>query len=190
MRFAPARTSGQVEPRRRSGIVVVVATVAGLLAGCGGASAVSSGGRPSTAKFEAQFVGFAGCMRSHGLPSYPDPRFASSGDGEQVRISPGSLDPNSPAFRSADAACHHLLPNGGSGASNGAISAQARAREVGFADCLRAHGVPDFPDPDRDGAFTLPSGLDPQAPQVQRAIQACASVEPSSLVINQAAPSG
>ena len=190
MRFVAGRKSSQVETRRLSRIVVALAAMAGLLAGCGSTSAVRSASQPSPAKFDAQFVAFAGCMRSHGLSSYPDPRFSSSADGERVQISPGSLDPTSPAFRSADAACHHLLPNGGSGRSGGVISAQTRAREVEFADCMRAHGVPDFPDPDRDGAFTLPAGLDPQAPQVQRATQACASVEPSSLVINQAPPSG
>ena len=42
---------------------------------------------------------------------------------------------------------------------------------------MRAHGVPSFPDPGHDGAFTLPSGLDQQAPQFQRATTACANVE-------------
>ena len=60
-----------------------------------------------------QFVAFAVCMRSHGVPGYPDPEVSSSGNRVQVTISPGSADPNSPAFKSAGHTCHNLLPNGG-----------------------------------------------------------------------------
>lgn len=123
-------------------------------------------------------------MRSHGVPGYPDPQVSSSGNQVEVRISPGSANPNSPAFKSADHGCHELLPNGG--APSGGHSAEAKAQDVTFADCMRAHGVPNFPDPSHDGAFDLPPGLDPQAPQFNRAEKACQSVQPSSLSINQA----
>jgi hypothetical protein len=124
-------------------------------------------------------------MRSHGVPNYPDPTISSSGGQVQMRISPGTANPNSPAFKSADSACHHLLPGGG--VPKGLTSAQAKVQEVKFADCMRAHGVPNFPDPSHDGAFDLPPGLNPQAPQFSQAQQACKSVQPSSLSINQSA---
>ena len=101
-------------------------------------------------------------------------------------ISPGGLDPNSPAFKSATRACGHLMPGGGAPA---AISPQEQAQDLRFASCMRTHGVPNFPDPDHDGAFTLPSGVDQQAPQFQRATKACANVEPSSLSILDQPPS-
>jgi hypothetical protein len=51
---------------------------------------------------------------------------------------------------------------------------------------MRTHGVPNFPDPDHDGVFTLPTGVDQPAPQFQRATTACANVEPNSLsILNQ-----
>lgn len=159
-----------------------------LLAGCGGSSpngsstASSSATPGNLAKFEQQFVAFAACMRTHGVPNYPDPQFTSSGG---VRISPGRANPNSPAFRSADGACHQLLPNGG--APPKANSPQDRARAVKFADCMRAHGVPNYPDPSHDGAFDLPPGLNPQAPTFMQAEQTCKSVQPSSLALNQSA---
>jgi hypothetical protein len=53
---------------------------------------------------------------------------------------------------------------------------------------MRSHGVPSFPDPDHDGVLTLPAAIDPQAPQVQRTMHACASVQPSSLSLNQTPP--
>jgi hypothetical protein len=50
---------------------------------------------------------------------------------------------------------------------------------------MRSHGVPNFPDPDHDGAFSLPSQINPQAPEFQRAMQACVETRPRSLVFDQ-----
>jgi hypothetical protein len=157
--------------------------VAGLLmSGCGGGSPTGSVNRPSAAAtIGRESVAFATCMRSHGVPGYPDPQVSSSGNRVQVTISPGGADPNSPAFKSADHMCHNLLPDGGRPAGG----AQNQAQDVTFADCMRAHGVANFPDADRDGAFTLPATLNEQAPQFEHASHACTSVEPSSLSIDQ-----
>lgn len=156
-----------------------------LVAGCGASSPSRSAGRPSAASFGKQFVAFAVCMRSHRLPGYPDPQISSSGGQVHVKISPGNLNPNSPAFKSADEACHELLPNGGAPGAAGANSAQQQAQGLKFAVCIRSHGVPNFPDPDHDGAFNLPPAINPQAPQFQQAIKACTKVQPRSLTINQ-----
>jgi hypothetical protein len=159
-----------------------------LLAGCGGSSPSespnSSGatGSSNASQFQKHFVDFATCMRSHGVPDYPDPQFTSSGG---VQISPGKSNPNSPAFKSAQTDCRRLLPDGGQPVGVG--GARAKVQEVKFADCMRAHGVPNFPDPSHDGAFDLPPGLNPQAPRFGQATQACKSVQPSSLSVNQSA---
>jgi hypothetical protein len=163
-----------------------------FLAGCGGgtptgAAAAPAGSRsPSSTKFGQQFVAFATCMRSHGVPSYPDPQITRSGDQVQVRISPGAINPNAPAFKAASNACHRYLPNGGAPPRE---SPQNRTQQVAYADCMRAHGVPNFPDPGHDGAFDLPAGLNPQAPGFTHAEQACKSEQPSSLSVNQRAGS-
>ena len=164
--------------------LAVAAAVAVLAAGCGGGSSPPT--RPAAAATDParEVIAFAACMRSRGLSSYPDPKVSESAGHTSVTISPGGLDPNSPAFKSASRTCGHLLPNGGSPA--GGNSPQQLAQVVKFAACMRSHGVPNFPDPDRDGAITLPSGIDQQAPQFQRATKACANVEPSSLsILNQ-----
>lgn len=152
-----------------------------LISGCGGSSSSRSVSRPSAANFGKQFVAFAVCMRSHGVPGYPDPQISGSGSDVQVKISPGSANPNSPAFKSATNACHALLPNGGKPAG----SAHEQVRDRQFAVCMRSHGAPAFPDPDHDGAFTLPATVNQQAPQFQYAVRACSKVAPSSLSINQ-----
>ena len=129
-------------------------------------------------------VAYAGCMRSHDVPDYPDPQVSMGPDGVRVTISPGAANPTTPAFRSADQACRGRLSQGFANvvaASNPREQAQALA----FAGCMRSHGVPSFPDPGRHGDFTLPAGIDQQSPQFQRAMHACAHVKPPSLLINQ-----
>ena len=168
---------------------IAAAAVAALAAGCGSSAPASSSASQDAATTDpaGAFAAFGACMRSHGLTSYPDPKVSASAGGINVTISPGGLDPNSPAFKSASQACGHLLPHGGAPA---ATSPQEQTQNLRFASCMRTHGVPNFPDPDHDGAFTLPSGIDQQAPQFQRAMKACANVEPSSLSILNQPPSG
>lgn len=165
--------------------IILLGAAALLLAGCGSTSPARSSGSPNAtpATYGSHFVAFASCMRSHGVPGYPDPHITTSAGQVHVQISPGNANPNGPAFKSADSACHHLLPNGGGPA--GGASAQQKAQEVKFAGCMRAHGVPSFPDPSRDGGFDLPPGVNPQALNFTSAQQACKSVQPSSLSINQ-----
>jgi hypothetical protein len=167
---------------------VLIATAAVVLAaGCGSSSLPTSSARPPTAttNLAGNAMAFAACVRLHGLTEYPDPHVSESAGHEQMSISPGGLDPTSPAFKSATHACGHLLPDGGSPIR--AISPQDQAEDLRFASCMRTHGVPNFPDPGRDGAFTLSPGENQQAPQFQRATRACTNVEPSSLsILNQA----
>lgn len=167
-------------------LLVAGAAVAVLAAGCGGGSSPPTGSAAangSTTDLASEAVAFATCMRAHGVPGYPDPSVSQAGDHTSMHISPGRLDPNTRAFKSATRTCGHLLPE--LEAPAGAVGPE----ELRFASCMRAREVPSFPDPDHDGAFTLPSGIDQQAPQFKRAIKACASVEPSSLSILTQPPS-
>ena len=76
--------------------VIAAAAVAVLAAGCGGGSSPPTGSATAAGNVGKQFVAFAVCMRSHGVPGYPDPEVSTSGNRVQVTISPGSADPNSP----------------------------------------------------------------------------------------------
>jgi hypothetical protein len=49
----------------------------------------------------------AACMRTHGVPNFPDPTF--HGGSESLNLGPG-LNPNSPAFQRAERACGLLKP--------------------------------------------------------------------------------
>ena len=50
-----------------------------------------------------------------------------------------------------------------------------------FAACMRAHGVPNFPDPNSQGAIQIgpSSGIDPRSQKFQAASQACRSLLPN-----------
>jgi hypothetical protein len=52
---------------------------------------------------------FAGCMRSHGITSFPDP-FENS---HQIGFNTAGLDTTSSQFKAAMTACRSLLPGGG-----------------------------------------------------------------------------
>lgn len=54
---------------------------------------------------------------------------------------------------------------------------------VAFAECMRSHGMPNFPNPGNGPAFGPPgSGVDPTSPQFQRALEACKSLAPPAWV--------
>jgi hypothetical protein len=149
------------------------------------ANGAPSSGPPSQAALEAQELAFARCMRSNGVPDFPDP---SAGGGFRVAV---PADGRSPAlFKAAQARCQKLLPGGpGSGP---APSPQTVAHWVAVAQCMRRHGISNFPDPrttvpshpiagggagvisDRDGVILVfPHTIDEQSPLFTRAAAAC-----------------
>jgi hypothetical protein len=77
------------------------------------------------AKMQEGALKFSACMRSHGVPNFPDPEFHSGG-GVGIRIGskkggPSGIDPNSPQFKAAQKACQSDLPRppGAKGAPGG-----------------------------------------------------------------------
>ncbi len=64
------------------------------------------------AKMQEGALKFSACMRSHGVPNFPDPEFHHSGGGVGIRIGgKGSgIDPNSPQFKAAQKTCQSILP--------------------------------------------------------------------------------
>jgi len=89
----------------------------------------------------AQLLKYAACVREHGVPNFPDP---NANDGFAIHV-----DPSSPAFVAAQATCHKLLPSGGPPARGSAThpSAQALASMLKTSECMRRHGIHEFPDP-------------------------------------------
>lgn len=171
---------------RRGGatIVALCAVVLALaLAACGGSSGSSSStGASAGTNASAQSANsnklekFAQCMRSNGVPSFPDPVNGRL----QLKVTKGGgggLNPGSPQFKSAEQKCKSLAP---STLGNGSPSPQAQQAQLKFAQCMQSHGVPKFPEPSANGAMRITSGngVDPQSPQFKSAMQACRKLLP------------
>jgi hypothetical protein len=72
-----------------------------------------NGGKPDPqeqAKEQQQALKFSQCMRSHGVPKFPDPKFQPNG-GTMMTIGK-DVNPNSPQFKAAQKACRKLVPGG------------------------------------------------------------------------------
>ncbi len=131
-----------------AGPLAVIVLVA-LISGCGSSAPAETGtGSGDTTAANAQkAVKFAECMRSNGVSEFPDP--SASGKLTIDAVANGSsLDPSTPAFKQAVSACKNLEPAGFTGSKR---SPQQQAAALKFAQCVRANGVPDFPDPTPNG---------------------------------------
>jgi hypothetical protein len=153
-------------------------TLAVLAAGCGGPKSPDVAGGGGSSSVLAQFEAYATCMRSHGIPDFPDPT-TSPGGGVSFQINGGSgsdLNHNDPRFMAAENACRGLLP--GRGQAPAPLSAQKIAAEVSWARCMRSHGLPGFPDPNSQGAVDS-SKFDENSTAFQTASTACKSQQPT-----------
>jgi hypothetical protein len=149
--------------RRRHGLPAAGALVAAILvlltAACtrspsSPGSAASSSAEGSTNSPSA--LAFSACMRSHGVPNYPDP----DSSGQLPKTDPQMLGVSSSQYDGAQQACRHLFPTAGGslhqreeqcivngGPCPPALLQQMLTADRQFAQCIRSHGWPNFPDP-------------------------------------------
>ena len=146
-------------------------------------AACSSSHTPSStaaSRTDSQALAFAGCMRDHGVPSFPDPGAGGGG----IDLAGAGLNARSPAFQSAHKACARLAPRGAPGGIRATESQFLAA--LRFAKCMRANGYPDFPDPTRADSppgpilivgqgmfFRVSPSFDPEIPPASRVVAAC-----------------
>jgi hypothetical protein len=140
---------------RTLGLLAALAMLAVIVAGCsngsenrnaGNASSASStgtagsstaAGHNSTATPREQAVKFAACMRENGYPDFPDPRASGEFPTFGISVSPT-------VWVKALRACKDLQPPGSFSAHLSPTQLSAARK---FAQCIREHGVKDFPDP-------------------------------------------
>jgi hypothetical protein len=175
--------------RRGAAVMALLGGLAVCVAACGGGSAspgvasvstasttpgaAAAQGGSSAANY-ADAVSYAKCMRAHGVGSFPDP--ASNG-GFDIGGTGQANPANSPEYSSASKACQHLLPKGGP--LTNAKQQQIEATGLKYSQCMRAHGVLNFPDPPANlPAIDLGGNesIDHNTPQFQAATKACRSV--------------
>jgi hypothetical protein len=122
---------------------------------------------------------WASCMRTHGDPNQVDPTI----DADKV------IEITQPAGYSyglhgliAGNSCAVYLTAASTALNGGTpLKTPDLAQQVKFAECMRANGIPDFPDPTAgNGAIhaTAGSDLDPNNPTLQNASQVCDKEDP------------
>jgi hypothetical protein len=171
--------------RRRPLIALAGVGCAAAIAACGSTNSSTK----SASNSSSQLLTFSVCMRSRGVPSFPDP------NGQGIHIGPGSgIDPSSPAFKAARSACGKLLPGGGPGNQRPTAQQIDMFRQI--SECMRQHGVTGFPDPtltpppspaghslvmDLNGVvLALPSTISPSSPGFVQAASACHFPQPGA----------
>lgn len=140
-----------------------------LAAGCGGGASTTAG-----TSGQNQLIAYSHCMRSHGLPTFPDPTSTEGIPKQRIPV-------GNPQFASAANACKRLMPAAGLGPRSSARPTRTRVEDaVAFARCIRNHGFPSFPDPTTSGQIThqmlANAGINLHQPAVLQAADACVSV--------------
>jgi hypothetical protein len=157
-----------------------------ILAACGSSGGTGHNQSAEVGSRQSQALAYTQCMRSRGVPNFPDPTVSGGSISFNFESSSG-INQSSPSFQAAQQACGKLLP--GSSPGSAKPSAATRAQMLAIADCMRAHAVTGFPDPTtsppsnpagysgvltRNGvSFVIPSTIDIQSPAVQQAASAC-----------------
>ena len=155
-------------------------SAASSASGSGGGTPESGESGESRAGAQQKMVRFAQCMRTHGEPEFPEP--VEGGIRIQNQNGHGP-NPESSQFKAAEKACSKYAPS-----KVAPSPAQLKAHEeqaLKFSECMRHHGVPNFPDPNFSAGSTRvtlklgkSSGIEPGSPQFQAAQRACQSVLP------------
>jgi hypothetical protein len=166
--------------RRWSLAALALIALAALISGCGSSAPTETGsgggGDPAAANAQ-KGVKFAECMRSNGVSQFPDPN--ASGKLTIDAVANGSgLNTSAPAFKQAISTCKNLEPAGFTGSKR---SSQQQQAGLKFAHCVRANGVPDFPDPLPNGPLVdtnrIPSAAQPGGMSaLHAAMQKCRGV--------------
>jgi hypothetical protein len=175
--------------RRWGGLAALIAGAAIGLAACSGTSSPqvaslgknSSHGSPHTtttipAASPAQLLDeWASCMRSHGDPGQVDPTVDAN---KVIQITLGA-GYNGQGLRGESGACGTYLSAAqtalGGGTPPGSSSSEATGLK--FARCMRANGVPDYPDPtgnNQTAHATGGSDFNPNDPTFVAASTLCA----------------
>ncbi|HKA49713.1 MAG TPA: hypothetical protein VKK19_09015 [Candidatus Dormibacteraeota bacterium] len=168
-------------------VAIFIAAVLSLSTACGAGStsaappvahvgsAPSASPSPGSAQLSPSekqrlWLQFANCLREHGADE-PDPTFDSNGN-PQWAVNIKGL-PQAP-----QRACAPILQSLNLGTGQRADPARIAAL-TRFAQCIRQHGLADFPDPDSAGNFQT-NGDPTLEPGWAAAYQACSGLQPKT----------
>jgi hypothetical protein len=170
-----------------------VLVVGVIVAACGGepstpgvatASTTTTSRSAGGATHTSGLLAYSSCMRSHGVPNFPDPDGSGGIPKQGVINAEGAVSSSQATL--AQNGCAHLLPTGGSlsGHARQTVTVQDQQYYLNAVACMRAHGIANFPDPVFSGggvSFTQPPGIDTSSTQFVQANQICRRLIPAGL---------
>jgi hypothetical protein len=161
-----------VQTARFSVFAGAIAGLSLLASGCGGSKspsvasvATTHSSSPSRGSTHDQALAYLRCMRSHGVPLWPDPE--SSGAFDKSKLTPQQLGVGSSQIGTAQKACRSLVPT-----YSATPQPHVLAQALRFSRCMRAHGAANFPDPESTGAIVIPHAME-SSPAYLAALHFC-----------------
>lgn len=153
-----ALTTNRDTTIRRAGLCTVLVALALLAAACGGTRSPAAAGSSPENSSASGAVAYSACMRSHGVPAYPDPE----PDGSLPKGNAQAFGVTDSQYQAAQRACQYLLPSSDTtfaasliqclqtGDCPPAVVQRALTEGRRFAQCMRSDGVQNWPDPTID----------------------------------------
>jgi hypothetical protein len=212
----PPGMKRSAQPRTACCGVALLACLVLLSAGCGGSKAptvanIATKSTPATATGLGAGTAptslakgnpnqlleeWAACMRNHGDPNQPDPTIDSNKVIHITYSGKGLFAPGSPN------ACPGYIGAATTALRGGRpLPKPDPAKLLKFSECMRANGIPDFPDPSNGGLLITDkpgSDLAPSNPTFQNASKLCAqrtglqglggTPQPGAIEVNGPAP--
>jgi hypothetical protein len=181
----------------RTLVAVLAATASLAVAACGSdnetpASSNAQGKQGGLdAASKKAMLKFAQCMRDHGV-DMPDPTFDQGGGKVVQRVKGGGED----TMRAAQQACQKYQDQVKPPPVSEEQEKKMKTAALKNAQCMRDHGVTNFPDPQfgEGGRMTMKlgkdAGIDPQSPTFQAAMKACQKESPGGMMFGAGPSSG
>jgi hypothetical protein len=179
--------SGHQHRRRpswlRAGVLVAGAAAIALLAtACGGGGSTSSTpGVMGLSGLTNEALAYAKCMRSHGIPNFPDPTVQDNAHSKGVGFNiPSGVDPHSAQYVSASKLCQKQTGFGRISAAQMQAGMNAMLK---YSECMRSHGITNFPDPQENShqigfSSTAMAAIDQNSRQFKAANKTCQPLLP------------
>ncbi|GAA3214067.1 hypothetical protein ACFO1B_12955 [Dactylosporangium siamense] len=160
----------------RHRIAIVLLAAVGILSACGGGKADPAASQTAAAMSDDQIMTlvrqYGQCMRDHGVARFRD---GTLEDGRLTRAGAPDGSVTEEQMRVATEACEHIsaqLPASVL-APEPPPSAAKLEQMTRFSECVRQHGLPDWPDPDSRGAFKVTDPTVVKSDKFQAAQAAC-----------------
>jgi hypothetical protein len=184
MSNCPGRAHGLRRPCHRrarpAAVITVMAAAALLAAACGGSPSPTGSGSPNAGgSANSRALAYSRCVRSHGVPDFPDPD--SNGQIPKEAVIRALRRLSDSRAMAATNACANLNPAGSGGPT---LTAQEQQDYLKAAACMRSHGITNFPDPTFPGgrvSLSIPSSIDTKSRQFTQAAQTCTKLIPAGL---------